>query len=152
MPRRRASEGMIKVNMEVLFDERVKDIQKSVLEKTKLLAANPGYDQPILRERLYTSMIWGDYEFLGNPQFESEESKMIIIENSLEKSKSDDILTPPLNRSTTKSPVNRGKITKGLLKELKFDDDFMLNLDSDCLTDGGTHILKLQGQISESVR
>ena len=46
----------------------------------------------------------------------------------------------------------RGKITKGLLKELKFDDDFMLNLDSDCLTDGGTHILKLHGQISESVR
>jgi len=48
VPRRRASEGMIKVNMEVLFDERVKDIQKSVLEKAKLLAANPGYDQPIL--------------------------------------------------------------------------------------------------------
>ena len=97
-------------------------------------------------------MIWGDYEFLGNPQFESDESKMIVIENSIEKSKSDDILTPPLNRSASRSPVNRGKITKGLLKVLKFDDDFMLNLDSDCLTDGGTHILKLQGQISESVR
>jgi len=143
---------MIKVNMEVLFDERVKDIQKSVLEKAKLLAANPGYDQPILWERLYTSMIWGDYEFLGNPQFESEESKMIMIENSIENSKSDDTLIPPLNKSTSRSLVTRGKITKGLLKVLKFDDDFMLNLDSDCLTDGGTHILKLQGQISESVR
>ena len=69
--------------MEVLFDERVKDIQKIVLEKAKLLAANPGYDQPIFRERLYASMIWGDYNFLGNPELKSEESKLIIIEDTI---------------------------------------------------------------------
>jgi len=81
IPRRRASEGTIKVNMEVLYEERLKDIQKCVLEKAKILAANPGYDQPILRERLYSSMIWANYDFLGNPDVESEESKMIIIED-----------------------------------------------------------------------
>jgi hypothetical protein len=78
---------MIGVNMQVLFDERVKDIQKSVLEKAKLLAANPGTDQPILRERLYASMIWGDYNFLGNFDVEivsSEESKMILIEDTIQ--------------------------------------------------------------------
>ena len=53
------------------------------MEKAKLLAANPGTDQPILRERLYASMIWGDYNFLGNPEFESEESKLIIIEDTI---------------------------------------------------------------------
>ena len=60
--------------MEVLFDEMLKDISKAVLEKTKILDANPGYNQPILRERLYNSMIWGDYEFLPNLKFDEEKS------------------------------------------------------------------------------
>jgi hypothetical protein len=56
------------------------------LEKAKLLAANPGTDQPILRERLYASMIWGDYNFLGNHEVEAEsdESKLIVIEDTIQ--------------------------------------------------------------------
>lgn len=110
---------MIKVNMEVLYEERLKDIQKSALEKAKILAANPGYDQPILKERLYTSMIWGDYDFLGNPELESDESNLLIIDNSSSKDVTSKSITQKLNSSR--------KIKKGMLSVLKFNDDFMLN-------------------------
>ncbi len=122
MARRRASEGMIGVNMQVLFDERVKDIQKSVLEKAKLLAANPGTDQPILRERLYASMIWGDYNFLGNFDVEivsSEESKMILIEDTIQDQSS--VIKSALSASGYKRKIKK----KFEMEVLKVDDDFM---------------------------
>ena len=86
------------------------------------MAANPGTDQPILRERLYASMIWGDYNFLGNFDKEivsSEESKMIFIEDTIQDQSS-------VSKSALSPSGYKRKIKKKLeLEVLKFDDDFM---------------------------
>ena len=78
MPRRRASDGMIGVNMEQLFDTRLLDIGKIVEKKKFQLANNPGRDFPIKRERLYSSMIWDKYTF--NDGDDVEFGKQLNIE------------------------------------------------------------------------
>ena len=59
--RRRASDGMLNVNMNALFEDRLKPTE--FLRKTKIetLRKNPGRDQPVTKDRLHSSMLWGDY-------------------------------------------------------------------------------------------
>jgi hypothetical protein len=44
IPRRRASDGMIKVNMEVLFEEKIVEYEQMIQTKQKLLTVNRGRD------------------------------------------------------------------------------------------------------------
>ena len=67
---------MIKVNMEVLFEERLLDFDDIIDKKTRLLRQNRGRDQPIKRQRLIRSMIWDKYTFLAVNEKDKEKSML----------------------------------------------------------------------------
>lgn len=65
---------MIKVNMNVLFEERLLDLDAITDNKVRLLRQNRGRDQPIKRQRLSRSMIWDKYTFLAINEKEIQKS------------------------------------------------------------------------------
>ena len=72
--RRRASDGMIGVNMDQLFEQRLPKIDYLVDLKQKLLKKNIGRDQPVVKDRLAYSMIWDDFSFMDDAKDKKDES------------------------------------------------------------------------------
>lgn len=73
---------MIRVNMSVLFEERIVEYEQMILTKQKLLTQNRGRDQPVKRLRLSRSMVWNKFQFLAVNEKEIQKSMQTADEKT----------------------------------------------------------------------
>lgn len=62
--------------MDSLFEIRVQSSDLVMKSKRAMLKANPDRDQPVTKDRLFNSMVWGDYEFMDGNDVKNKSEMM----------------------------------------------------------------------------